>query len=92
MELNQVEMPNSSLNFMTYLTDSLSFWRRRFLIPSPSYTHREKPMNKLKKHTEPHILMAYLDFQLFPSKIQRADLSQQMVWGLFKEEIISLHM
>lgn len=36
--------------------------------------------------------MEYLDFQLYPSKIQRIDLSQQMAWGLFKEEIISLHM
>ena len=31
MDLSQIKMPNNSLNIMTYLTDSLSFWKKRFL-------------------------------------------------------------
>lgn len=48
-------------------------------------------MYKLKKHIWTS-LVEYLGFLLFPSKIQKADLSQQMVRDLFKEEIILLYV
>ena len=64
MDLSQVKMPNNSFNIMTYLTDSLSFWRKGFLeksYPSPRSgvaAGRSYPMPEARgggREDQPHV-------------------------------------